>query len=168
MFKDKEKYPVCFINKVRIDESLIPGAGLGGFATEPIAKYEPFERAHVIPFHGKTLEHLFELHDTPHIFTDYAFQWLPGEGAIVLGFGSIYNHDDDPNACWRPHYNDGKAVSMEYYALRDIAHGEEITVRYRRGTNRDPLAFDETGRHAPVIVDVDEKLHMRSPWQKAR
>ena len=57
----------------------------------------------------------------------YTYGWGEGRGAVVLGFGSLYNHGDPPNAGWRPLEHE---LVMEYWALRPIAEGEEVLVSY--------------------------------------
>lgn len=60
---------------------------------------------------------------------DYYFIWGASDEkcAIVLGFGSIYNHDYEPNAEYEP---DFEQDTLTFYALKDIQPGEEITVNY--------------------------------------
>ena len=44
----------------------------------------------------------------------------------MLGYGSLYNHSEDPNAEYIHQFDDAYAFA----ALRDIADGEEITISY--------------------------------------
>jgi uncharacterized protein len=53
--------------------------------------------------------------------------------AVVLGYGSLYNHSYKPNA----YYRDRRNRVKEFIALRDIAAGEEITINYN-GSPHDP------------------------------
>jgi len=64
---------------------------------------------------------------------DYYFIWEEDEksGAIALGYGSIYNHQNNPNA---KYLVDFEEFSIKIYALKDIESGEEITFNY----NGDP------------------------------
>lgn len=61
---------------------------------------------------------------------DYYFLWgdAQKEAAIVLGFGSIFNHSDSPNARYIMDY---EQKTMDFFATRDIEAGEEIFVNYR-------------------------------------
>lgn len=74
---------------------------------------------------------------------DYYFLW--GENhkscAIALGFGSIYNHATDPNA----HYSlVMDEENIEFYALKKIPAGSEITINYNgEPGNDESLWFDE-------------------------
>ena len=59
----------------------------------------------------------------------YVFSWISEKRdyvALSLGYGSIYNHSDTPNAKYRMHLPD----IMEFFALRPIPAGEEITIDY--------------------------------------
>lgn len=74
----------------------------------------------------------------------YVFTWINPECeqvALSLGYGSIYNHSETPNAKYQMVLPD----IMEFYALRDIAPGEEITINYR-GDSRETtdLGFEIT------------------------
>jgi len=74
---------------------------------------------------------------------DYYFGW--GENgrraAIVLGYGSIYNHSSTPNAEHRKHLDED---AMSVVAVRPIEAGEEIFIRYEtgKGDDRPPLWFE--------------------------
>jgi SET domain-containing protein len=63
------------------------------------------------------------------ILDDYFFEWGPrGEAyALALGFGSLFNHSDDPNAEFRRRIRD---LQIEFRALVPIAKGEQITIDY--------------------------------------
>ncbi|HEY1773721.1 MAG TPA: SET domain-containing protein [Gammaproteobacteria bacterium] len=67
------------------------------------------------------------------VLADYDFRWGTDgrEGAIALGYGSIYNHSYTPNAHYVKHF---ERRSIDFIALRDIAAGEEIRTNY----NGDP------------------------------
>ena len=98
--------------------------GRGVFAVRRIGKGELVEACPVIPLSaadekrlaGTTLDH-------------YLFAWgEDSEGAcLVLGLGSLFNHSAAPNtvAC----RVEAKA-RMEFFALRDIAAGEQVFVDY--------------------------------------
>jgi len=80
---------------------------------------------------------------------DYYFLWgeQDEEAALVLGYGSIYNHSYEPNAEYEADY--GSEV-LRFYALREIAAGEEITVNYNGTPSvKDALWFEDRGQTAP-------------------
>ena len=116
----------------------VPGRGRGVIALHPIARGERIERAPVIEL-------------TPHEraalgttrLARYYFEWGPdsSHAAIVLGYGSLYNHSFEPNAEYGFHEQE---LAIDYIALRDIASGEEITINYNN-TGEDahePIHFD--------------------------
>jgi SET domain-containing protein len=105
--------------RIEIKES--PNKGLGVFAKEKI-------------FSGETIEitPLIKL-NTPHdsdVLFDYRFYYKTQDNdmiyVVVLGYGSLYNHSDQNNAGWR----NGKSMTFEFFALRDIEPGEEICTNY--------------------------------------
>lgn len=63
---------------------------------------------------------------------DYYLEWPDGSGriAIMLGYGSLYNHGRPANA--RLEFDlEGEGVSL--FATRDIEAGEELLIDYREG-----------------------------------
>jgi SET domain-containing protein len=68
-----------------------------------------------------------KIHDSS--LHDYYFLWGDEEKqcAIALGFGSLYNHDYEPNARY---FVDPEDETMEIHAIREIFPGDEITVTY--------------------------------------
>lgn len=66
------------------------------------------------------------------ILDNYYFEWESElDGAIVLGYGSIYNHSFDANATFD---RDFKNRLMVFTAVKPIKIGEEILTNY----NGDP------------------------------
>jgi len=63
-------------------------------------------------------------------FHGYAFDWEDGRVAIALGFGSLYNHDPEPNALYEADHDEQELVVR---AKVDIAAGEEILIDYTGG-----------------------------------
>lgn len=66
----------------------------------------------------------------------YYFEWSGDFDALLLGFGSLYNHRLPSNADYFYHY-DTREISIE--AVRDIKAGEEVFINY----NGLPDADDE-------------------------
>lgn len=57
----------------------------------------------------------------------YVYDWGDGRVALALGYGSLYNHSDSPNAYAEiDHVHQTIAVK----ALRGLEPGEEITLDY--------------------------------------
>ena len=65
---------------------------------------------------------------------EYFFNWgeKNKDPAICLGYGSLYNHSYSPNAKF---INNLDNRTIDFYALRDIQQGEEITVNYNGDPN---------------------------------
>ncbi len=72
---------------------------------------------------------------------DYYFLWgkEQNQAGIALGYGSIYNHSDTPNAEFRCDY---EQKTIDFYAISDISIGEEITIDYHAGLKDGKLWFD--------------------------
>lgn len=114
-----------------------PGRGRGVFAGVPIEEGESIERCYVIVIPEEQLQHLGNT-----ILHEYFFQWggTRDAGAIALGYGSLYNHSNEPNAMYVRKIEEG---ILEFVALRDIRAGEEITVSYHGGFGeKTPVWFE--------------------------
>ena len=151
MFKVKEKKKKWFINKVEVRESTVHIGGHGVFATELIKKHEVFESSPVLTWHFSFLRDYQKLHDARHILDDHVFLWSNANVAFCLGYGTIYNHSNEPNAMHRAVHDD-KWPRLEFIAKRDIQPGEEIFHHY--SPKAGPLFFTETG-----TFDMDDQLH---------
>ncbi len=116
-----------------------PGQGRGVFAAREIKKDEIIEECPCLTFQeGEEAEHIDH---TPLVC--YYYRWTEGINAIVLGYGSLYNHSSRPNALYRRNFENS---SMEFVALRRIRAGEEITINYNgRPDCPDPLWFTDAG-----------------------
>jgi SET domain-containing protein len=92
--------------------------GRGVFATAPIAAGETIEKCPVIELSQEGAD---------WILADYVVYLAGGKGfALMLGYGSLYNHSTDPSA----EYVILDSDAYEFTALRDIQPGEEITISY--------------------------------------
>jgi len=114
-----------------------PGKGHGVFATRFFASGTIIEEC---PVFVLTPEDRARIDETEMF--NYYFAWGPDEreAAIVLGWGSLYNHSFEPNAQYVKHLDQGV---LEVVALRDIEPGEEITVNYNGDpTCRKPVWFE--------------------------
>jgi SET domain-containing protein len=49
--------------------------------------------------------------------------------AVVLGYGTIYNHAEDNNATWE---TDSGLRLYRFYATKEIKSGQEILTNYMR------------------------------------
>lgn len=57
----------------------------------------------------------------------YIFEFSKNKVALALGYGSLYNHSENPNAQAEL---DIKNKKLRILSLRDIYPGEEITINY--------------------------------------
>ena len=102
-----------------------PVHGLGIFATEKIIAGELIEECPILSLPMKFGE-------TSSLFIDYRFNWPSGssqweEQVVALGFASLYNHSESPNAYWFSNY---EKRTFSFVSSRDIELGEEIFVWY--------------------------------------
>lgn len=74
-----------------------------------------------------------------HLLYEYYFEWSDEQIAIALGYGSLYNHDNHPNAAFDPDYEFEHIV---FRAVTDIPAGEEILVDYHEGSPERKLWFE--------------------------
>ena len=116
----------------------MPDAGRGVFAKTDIKKGELIEKCPVIPIPEHDVAALSE----SILLTYFYFFGKKRERMVVaLGFGSIYNHTDSPNATYK---ENERELTIDFIALRDIQAREEITVNYVQGNNnKNPLWFVE-------------------------
>ena len=114
-----------------------PNRGRGIFAAERIADGTLIEVCPVIVIPGPETDDLMRT-----ALRDYRFLWgaLGDDSAIALGWGSLYNHSNAPNAMYVKKY-DQRVI--EFVAIADIAKDEEITVSYNGGIgDKSPVWFE--------------------------
>lgn len=117
-----------------------PNKGRGVFTEAKIQKGTTIETAPVLVMPAAQGQHL----DQTELY-NYYYAWGQNQDeiAVVLGYGSLYNHSYQPSAVYR---KDIASRTIEYSALRDIEPGEEITINYN-GDPKDlsPLWFEVAG-----------------------
>ena len=97
--------------------------GRGVFALKNFKEGEVIETCPVINLTPKERKYCEKT-----ILNFYIYPWKSlKSAAVVLGYGSIYNHSFMPNADWVQNF---KTNSMVYTAITSIKKGEEITVNY--------------------------------------
>lgn len=69
----------------------------------------------------------------------YVYEWEEKTSAVVLGYGSIFNHSYSPNAQYTRNF---KKNLLVYTAIKDIPAGTEIVVNYN-GDPHDKAAVDD-------------------------
>ena len=117
--------------KLYVSQSKIDNAGRGVFVRSLIKKGEIIERCPVIEIPE---------HDGPSVNESILVTYIYYLGRkkermmIALGFGSIYNHSDTPNA---KYHGNLKEHVIEFIALKDIKKNQEVTVDYAQGNKKD-------------------------------
>lgn len=102
--------------------------GRGVFATEAIEAQTILEVSPVLVF---SMEDRKKAEET--LLYNYIFEWGEGheQGALGLGYISIYNHSYQPNCSYQMDFDN---ELMTITAIHDIAAGEELFINY----NADP------------------------------
>lgn len=118
-----------------IEVKRVKGKGRGVFARRLIRSGEVIEQAPLLVLRLADVQRDDEWTE----LGTYCFNWGRGTVALVLGYGSLYNHSYLPNA----RHDDVAPRTKVFSALRDIAPGEEITVNYcGEPDDRSPVWFE--------------------------
>lgn len=98
--------------------------GRGVFTAEALEPGDVIEICPVIVLPGHDLEAIHNTH-----LHDYYFLWGENRSqcAIALGYGSLYNHNEQPNAEIELDFVEENIV---FKCLKNIQPGEEITIHY--------------------------------------
>ncbi|HZG57236.1 SET domain-containing protein [Paenibacillus sp.] len=108
----------------------------GVFATRDIRKGELIHEAPAVPYPNEEHEHIEKT-----TLADYVFEYGANHTAILLGYGSLFNHSYTPNATYEISF---EKHTFDFYAYKDIKAGEEIFINYNgEEDNMDPLWFLE-------------------------
>ena len=93
--------------------------GRGVFATQRFSTGEAVEVCPSVEVAGS---------DAKGVLTDYVFESLSRSShvVLVLGYGMLYNHSDDPNL----EYDQDDAGVVTFFATRTIEPDEELTITY--------------------------------------
>jgi uncharacterized protein len=115
-----------------------PLHGFGVFTDEEFASGDPIEECPVLVIPSRQRELIDRT-----VFSGYYYEWGKGEGALALGFGSLYNHSYKPTARYDP-AEDIPVLIIS--AIRRIPPGSEITINYNGNPrSRKRLWFDPAG-----------------------
>ena len=102
-----------------------PLHGFGVFTDEAFASGDPIEECPVLVIPSRQRELIDRT-----VFSGYYYEWGEGEGALALGFGSLYNHAPEPNARYE---RDADPQVLRVVASRVIDAGEEVLIDYTGG-----------------------------------
>lgn len=124
-------------DKIYVKKSKINNAGRGVFAKKDIRKGDVIENCPFIEISEDDTKHLGESFLVSYFFY---FGKNKARSGIVLGFGSIYNHSDSPNATFDINEK-GKLIN--FIAIHNIKKDSEITFDYNHGNPKEsPLWFE--------------------------
>lgn len=120
---------------IEIKHSALSGGEFtrGVFATRDIAKGELIHEAPVVAYENEEHEHIEKT-----ILADYVFQYGANHTAILLGFGSLFNHSYTPNATYEISF---EKHTFDFYAYTDIKAGEEILINYNGEEDCDDILW---------------------------
>lgn len=100
-----------------------PGKGRGVFAAGDIRRGELIESAPVVVMPDEAVEWLEKT-----ALADYYYLWGDTQIAVVLGYGSLYNHSTTPNVSFYP---DVVNKTMTYKARKNIRKDDELLIDYQ-------------------------------------
>jgi len=129
-----------------------PALGRGVFAGQPFDAGQDVELAPVI-----VLDTTFR--DLPLALQRVVFNWSridPSQAkfALVLGYGSLYNHSDRPNLRYRA---DPERQVMVFTAVRRVETGEQLTISYDQvADGASPRRKTWFERNGVEKLDLDE------------
>jgi len=111
--------------------------GRGIFAKKDFVVGETIEECPVIPFSAEECAEMDQVAVGKKL-DNYFYAWkTEDDGALLLGYGWLYNHSYKPNA---EYVRDFERQIMIYRAIKSITSGEEITVNYNgEPGNKDPF-----------------------------
>ena len=122
-----------------------PQIGLGVFATQDIAKDSIIERCPMVglswrsKYHGDSQIHRYLYTSGRCNCNECKIHGI--RMFMVLGYGMIYNHQDDPNGRWNFNFKNRFA---DVVAHRPIEKGQQIFVSYGNSyfNNREKIAME--------------------------
>jgi len=140
--------------KIIVNSSSIQGNGV--FATEDISAGELIERCPMVRLTWRS-NYIQEPTIWKYCYTqpkcdcsdckNHGFYFW-----MVLGYGMIYNHQDDPNTKWEFNYDEAYA---DVIALSDIKKNQEIFVTYGSSYFRNKPKVTLNAHKEFVIPEVD-------------
>lgn len=124
-----------------------PELGLGVFAIQNIAEGELIERCPMIQMAWRS-RYLGDPMISKYMYSDQGCncsqcQMHGHHMYMVLGYGMIYNHQDEPNTKWEFNY---KNLLGDVVAIKQIKAGEEIFVHYGSSYFKNREYFDVSSK----------------------
>lgn len=112
--------------KYRVEVRQSPLHGLGVFARTRIRAGGVVERCPVLLLTPEDAEQLAAGSLSGHLY-----DWGDGQAAVALGYGSLYNHDHEPNAEYI--LSEDPQPEIVITARRNIEAGAEVFIDYTGG-----------------------------------
>lgn len=109
------------LDSSKVSYGYLPEVGLSVFAREQIRDGEIIEVCPLIIL-DKLVMGIDDLNDRVFVFDQDEETY-----ALPLGYGALYNHDDEPNADW---LIDKEKEQLRIFAVKAILPGEEITINF--------------------------------------
>ena len=124
--KFKEKVDVNSINEYMAYIGVRESPTVGGRGVFALRDFDAREYVEVCPVINVLKDGIKD----GGIIRDYVFSSDMSEeySSVVLGYGMLYNHSDDPNLSWFWH-----GGSMAFWSLRKIPAGSELFINYGKG-----------------------------------
>jgi len=120
--------------------------GRGVYAAAPIPVGEVVEVAPVVLL-------ALDSQPFPGVVRRLVYNWSQTHVALALGYGSLYNHNDQPNLHFK---RDLKKLTVSFYARHEIGAGEQLTISYDytgEGTNPRKRSWFEIHQVEKVAID---------------
>ena len=119
---------IAMWNKIEVKRSVIKNAGRGVFATADIKKGEVIEICPVLIFNKKDTDNILITH-----LGDYVYAYEGSRSLFAMGYGSLYNHSNTPNAKYELMEHEGQPEQGNELCITSLKHidkGEEIYINY--------------------------------------
>lgn len=107
----------------------------GMYCTEDIQRDSVIEICPIMVIPGEQAKEIVR----GYVLYEYYFEWKRDSIAIALGYGSLYNHSEKPNAIFEPDYKNQYII---FKSTKDIPSGEEILVDYHAGNPDEKVWFE--------------------------
>jgi hypothetical protein len=143
----KEKRKIEFVQptKIKLGYSFNESMGLGVFATKDIEPGELIERCYMVQLADRS-RYQHDRQIKRYLYTNRcSCQQCMIHGVhmnMVLGYGMIYNHQDEPNTEWNFKWADDYA---DIICVKQIKEGQEIFVYYGSSYFKGREYFSQSG-----------------------
>jgi uncharacterized protein len=107
----------------------------GMFCTEDILADSVIEICPILVIPGEQAKQIVR----GYILYEYYFEWKKDSIALALGYGSLYNHSQTPNALFEADYKNQYII---FKASTTIPAGTEILVDYHAGNPDEQVWFE--------------------------